>query len=171
MEPEEKEDSTGEGSEEEPVGEDQVLDGSLQENSADRAFVQIDEPNWTFVQVARPLFVERSSLSLEEIERRIENGEFNWRADKKDMHMNIGEPAKKLHTARSRNNQFLSDFTQLDAHEHRSWWYKVHSIPYGRRKSVMRGVVKSIAPKSNSKEFSSFALHIQEFSGKPKENM
>ncbi|KOM47792.1 hypothetical protein LR48_Vigan07g149600 [Vigna angularis] len=53
---------------------------------------------------------------LEEIERRIENGEFNWRADKKDMHikkdmhMNIGEPAKKLHTARSRNNQFLSDF-------------------------------------------------------------
>ncbi|KOM46557.1 hypothetical protein LR48_Vigan07g026100 [Vigna angularis] len=56
MEPEEKEDSTREGSE--PVGEDQVLDGSLQENSADRAFVQIDEPNWTFVQVDRPLFVE-----------------------------------------------------------------------------------------------------------------
>ncbi|KOM44084.1 hypothetical protein LR48_Vigan05g168900 [Vigna angularis] len=65
MEPEEKEDSIGEGSEEEPVGEDQVLDGSLQENSADRAFVQIDEPNWTFVQVARPLFVERSSLSIQ----------------------------------------------------------------------------------------------------------
>ncbi|BAT77045.1 Argininosuccinate lyase [Vigna angularis] len=26
------------------------------------------------------------------------------------MHMNIGEPAKKLHTARSRNDQVLTDF-------------------------------------------------------------
>ncbi|KOM38915.1 hypothetical protein LR48_Vigan03g229700 [Vigna angularis] len=61
-EPEKKGDSTGKEPKREPVMEDQVLEGSLQENSADRAFVQIDEPNWTFVQVARPLFVERSSL-------------------------------------------------------------------------------------------------------------
>ncbi|KOM58444.1 hypothetical protein LR48_Vigan11g147800 [Vigna angularis] len=44
---------------------------------------------------------------LEEIERRIKNGEFNWRADREDVHMNIGEPAKKLHTARSRNDELI----------------------------------------------------------------
>ncbi|KAK7353008.1 hypothetical protein VNO80_18440 [Phaseolus coccineus] len=63
---------------------------------------------------------DRDSIieGLEEIERRIENGEFNWRADREDVHMNIeaaltdiiGEPAKKLHTARSRNDQVLTDF-------------------------------------------------------------
>ncbi|XP_048332107.1 argininosuccinate lyase, chloroplastic [Ziziphus jujuba] len=55
---------------------------------------------------------------LDEIERRIENGEFVWRTDREDVHMNIeaaltdmiGEPAKKLHTARSRNDQVLTDF-------------------------------------------------------------
>ena len=54
---------------------------------------------------------------LDEIQRRIENGEFNWRTDREDVHMNIeaaltdliGEPAKKLHTARSRNDQCLTD--------------------------------------------------------------
>ncbi|KAI4307499.1 hypothetical protein L6164_030678 [Bauhinia variegata] len=63
---------------------------------------------------------ERDSIlqGLDEIERRIENGEFNWRTDREDVHMNIeaalsemiGEPAKKLHTARSRNDQVLTDF-------------------------------------------------------------
>ena len=55
---------------------------------------------------------------LDEIERRIDSGEFNWRTDREDVHMNIeaaltdmiGEPAKKLHTARSRNDQVLTDF-------------------------------------------------------------
>jgi argininosuccinate lyase len=50
---------------------------------------------------------------LADIERSIESGEFIWRADREDVHMNIeasltdliGEPAKKLHTARSRNDQ------------------------------------------------------------------
>ncbi|KAI5080080.1 hypothetical protein GOP47_0005559 [Adiantum capillus-veneris] len=54
---------------------------------------------------------------LDEIERRIESGEFAWRADREDVHMNIeaalidlvGEPAKKLHTARSRNDQVVTD--------------------------------------------------------------
>ncbi|KAM0954431.1 putative argininosuccinate lyase [Dioscorea sansibarensis] len=54
---------------------------------------------------------------LDEIERRIENGEFVWRVDREDVHMNIeaaltdliGEPAKKLHTARSRNDQVVTD--------------------------------------------------------------
>ncbi|KAL1310186.1 hypothetical protein HN51_052845 [Arachis hypogaea] len=55
---------------------------------------------------------------LEDIERRIASGEFQWRTDREDVHMNIeaaliemiGEPAKKLHTARSRNDQVLTDF-------------------------------------------------------------
>lgn len=55
---------------------------------------------------------------LDEIERRIEAGEFVWRSDREDVHMNIeaaltdliGEPAKKLHTARSRNDQVSTDF-------------------------------------------------------------
>ncbi|XP_022961795.1 argininosuccinate lyase, chloroplastic-like [Cucurbita moschata] len=55
---------------------------------------------------------------LDEIEKRILNGEFVWRADREDVHMNIeaaltdliGEPAKKLHTARSRNDQVATDF-------------------------------------------------------------
>ncbi|KAL4180213.1 hypothetical protein AMTRI_Chr13g124110 [Amborella trichopoda] len=54
---------------------------------------------------------------LDEIERQIEGGEFVWRADREDVHMNIeaaltdliGEPAKKLHTARSRNDQVVTD--------------------------------------------------------------
>jgi argininosuccinate lyase len=54
---------------------------------------------------------------LEEIKARIERGEFEWRADREDVHMNVeaalielvGEPAKKLHTARSRNDQVITD--------------------------------------------------------------
>ncbi|XP_050938271.1 argininosuccinate lyase, chloroplastic-like isoform X2 [Cucumis melo] len=63
---------------------------------------------------------DRDSIlaGLDEIERRIQNGEFVWRADREDVHMNIeaaltdliGEPAKKLHTARSRNDQVATDF-------------------------------------------------------------
>lgn len=45
-------------------------------------------------------------------------GKFVWRTDREDVHMNIeaaltdlvGEPAKKLHTARSRNDQVSTDF-------------------------------------------------------------
>ncbi|XP_044476023.1 argininosuccinate lyase, chloroplastic [Mangifera indica] len=55
---------------------------------------------------------------LDEIEKQIIAGEFVWRTDREDVHMNIeaaltdmiGEPAKKLHTARSRNDQVLTDF-------------------------------------------------------------
>lgn len=62
---------------------------------------------------------EKDSIlaGLVEIERRIEAGEFVWRTDREDVHMNIeaaltdliGEPAKKLHTARSRNDQVVTD--------------------------------------------------------------
>ncbi|XP_020592282.1 argininosuccinate lyase, chloroplastic [Phalaenopsis equestris] len=54
---------------------------------------------------------------LDEIETRIDVGKFVWRMDREDVHMNIeaaltdliGEPAKKLHTARSRNDQVVTD--------------------------------------------------------------
>lgn len=55
---------------------------------------------------------------LGDIERQIEADKFEWRTDREDVHMNIeaaltdliGEPAKKLHTARSRNDQVATDF-------------------------------------------------------------
>ncbi|CAH9096197.1 unnamed protein product [Cuscuta europaea] len=63
---------------------------------------------------------DRDSIlqGLAEIERQIEAGQFIWRTDREDVHMNIeaaltdlvGESAKKLHTARSRNDQVLTDF-------------------------------------------------------------
>ncbi|XP_072997385.1 argininosuccinate lyase, chloroplastic-like [Typha latifolia] len=60
---------------------------------------------------------DRILCGLDEIERRIEADEFDWRKDREDVHMNIeaeltdmvGEPAKKLHTARSRNDQVVTD--------------------------------------------------------------
>ncbi|XP_010520742.1 PREDICTED: argininosuccinate lyase, chloroplastic-like [Tarenaya hassleriana] len=63
---------------------------------------------------------DRDSIlhGLDDIEKQIEAGEFVWRTDREDVHMNIeaaltdmiGEPAKKLHTARSRNDQVATDF-------------------------------------------------------------
>lgn len=63
---------------------------------------------------------DRDSIieGLDRIEKQIESGEFKWRTDREDVHMNIeahltdliGEPAKKLHTARSRNDQVSTDF-------------------------------------------------------------
>lgn len=63
---------------------------------------------------------DRDSIlrGLDDIERQIEEGKFEWRTDREDVHMNIeaaltdliGEPAKKLHTARSRNDQVATDF-------------------------------------------------------------
>ncbi len=54
---------------------------------------------------------------LEEIRREIESGQFNWREDLEDVHLNIesaltariGEAGKKLHTGRSRNDQIATD--------------------------------------------------------------
>ncbi|KAG2239508.1 hypothetical protein Bca52824_091653 [Brassica carinata] len=63
---------------------------------------------------------DRDSIlrGLDEIETKIEADQFEWRTDREDVHMNIeaaltdliGEPAKKLHTARSRNDQVATDF-------------------------------------------------------------
>jgi argininosuccinate lyase len=54
---------------------------------------------------------------LEAIRDRIEAGEFEWRVDLEDVHMNIeaaltrevGDVGKKLHTGRSRNDQVATD--------------------------------------------------------------
>ena len=54
---------------------------------------------------------------LEEILGEIENGDFQWSASLEDVHMNIesaltgriGDAGKKLHTARSRNDQVATD--------------------------------------------------------------
>lgn len=60
---------------------------------------------------------EQITAALSEIRQEIEQGEFNWRVDLEDVHMNIesrlvekiGEPGKKLHTGRSRNDQVATD--------------------------------------------------------------
>jgi argininosuccinate lyase len=54
---------------------------------------------------------------LGRIRREIENGSFTWSIDAEDVHLNIerrltaiaGEPGKRLHTARSRNDQVATD--------------------------------------------------------------
>ena len=62
---------------------------------------------------------ERDAIvrGLEDIEAEIDAGQFDWRAEFEDVHMNIearltariGETGKKLHTARSRNDQVATD--------------------------------------------------------------
>lgn len=60
---------------------------------------------------------ELITTALVEIQQEIEQGKFNWRVDLEDVHMNIesrlvekiGEPGKKLHTGRSRNDQVATD--------------------------------------------------------------
>ncbi len=54
---------------------------------------------------------------LEKIREEVAQGEFNWRVDLEDVHMNIenrlteliGEAGKKVHTGRSRNDQIATD--------------------------------------------------------------
>jgi len=61
---------------------------------------------------------EAIQTGLDQILQEIENGEFEFRRELEDIHMNIesrlkeiiGEPAGRLHTARSRNDQVATDF-------------------------------------------------------------
>ncbi|MDP1680371.1 MAG: argininosuccinate lyase [Burkholderiales bacterium] len=56
-------------------------------------------------------------LGMERIRGEIESGKFNWSVDQEDVHMNIerrltelaGDAGKRLHTARSRNDQVATD--------------------------------------------------------------
>jgi argininosuccinate lyase len=62
--------------------------------------------------------VARIIEGLEAIAREVEHGELAWKPQLEDVHMNvearlkelIGEPAGRLHTARSRNDQVATDF-------------------------------------------------------------
>ena len=62
--------------------------------------------------------VSKICSGLDQIQKEIETGNFTWREDLEDVHMNIearlvelvGESGKKLHTARSRNDQVGIDF-------------------------------------------------------------
>ena len=55
---------------------------------------------------------------LNQVMREIESGEFEWKISDEDLHMGIekrltaiiGDAGKKLHTARSRNDQVAVDF-------------------------------------------------------------
>lgn len=69
------------------------------------------------IKVLTPDECDSIVTALDEIRTEIETGEFSWRIDLEDVHMNIesrlvakiGEPGKKLHTGRSRNDQVATD--------------------------------------------------------------
>jgi argininosuccinate lyase len=66
---------------------------------------------------------------LSKVRREIERGEFEWRVDLEDVHMNIearltelvGEVGRKLHTGRSRNDQVALDFRLYVSERIRAW--------------------------------------------------
>ena len=66
---------------------------------------------------------------LDAVEREIREGEFVWRQDMEDVHMNvehrltelIGDAGKKLHTGRSRNDQVALDFRLYTAERLEAW--------------------------------------------------
>ena len=72
--------------------------------------------------VAQGILTESDGLAilkgLDQIEREITEGNFEYNAAKEDIHMHvearlneiIGEPAGRLHTGRSRNDQVALDF-------------------------------------------------------------
>ena len=61
--------------------------------------------------------LKQISKGLDQIKHEITNGQFEWSIDLEDVHMNIesrlteicGEPGKKMHTGRSRNDQVATD--------------------------------------------------------------
>jgi argininosuccinate lyase len=66
---------------------------------------------------------------LEQVKQEIEAGEFVWKTEFEDVHMNIesrlteivGEAGKKLHTGRSRNDQVALDFRLYVADRLENW--------------------------------------------------
>ena len=62
--------------------------------------------------------LEKILEGLEQVKKEIESGEFEWKISDEDLHMGIekrltqliGDAGKKLHTARSRNDQVAVDF-------------------------------------------------------------
>ncbi|MDH4943699.1 argininosuccinate lyase [Sulfurimonas sp. C5] len=62
--------------------------------------------------------LEQIKQGLQQVKKEIESGEFEWKISDEDLHMGIekrltaliGDAGKKLHTARSRNDQVAVDF-------------------------------------------------------------
>jgi len=73
---------------------------------------------------------------LDEILSEIEEGTFVWRSDREDVHLNIeaaltdkiGDPGRKLHTARSRNDQVCTDVRLFVIQEIDSILRKISSL-------------------------------------------
>src|SRR5260221_11848260 len=69
------------------------------------------------VGVLKPADLKAIERGLSRISREIETGRFRWSLEAEDVHVNIerrlirlvGEPGKRLHTARSRNDQVATD--------------------------------------------------------------
>ncbi|MFV0421669.1 argininosuccinate lyase [Oleidesulfovibrio sp.] len=72
---------------------------------------------------------ERIAEGLEQIRAEIESGEFVWRTEMEDVHMNIesrltqlvGDAGRRLHTGRSRNDQVALDFRLFVSDRIRQW--------------------------------------------------
>jgi len=72
---------------------------------------------------------ETLRAGLDTVKAEIESGEFPWRQDLEDVHMNIetrltqivGDVGKKLHTGRSRNDQVCLDFRLYVSDQLREW--------------------------------------------------
>ena len=73
---------------------------------------------------------------LDEILSEIEGGTFIWRSDREDVHLNIeasltdkiGDPGRKLHTARSRNDQVCTDVRLFVIQEIDSVLSKIYAL-------------------------------------------
>ncbi|MGY8874601.1 MAG: lyase family protein, partial [Gammaproteobacteria bacterium] len=69
------------------------------------------------VDVLTSIELKRIIEGLEKVKDEIINGQFSWSIELEDVHMNIesrlteicGDPGKKLHTGRSRNDQVATD--------------------------------------------------------------
>jgi hypothetical protein len=85
---------------------------------------------WSSLTLSRRM----ENATMAQVEAEIEAGTFEWRSDREDVHMNvesalidkIGEPGKKLHTARSRNDQVITDVRlwTRDAIDEVGFWLK-----------------------------------------------
>ena len=86
--------------------------------------------------VLAPAEAEALVKGLETVKAEIERGEFVWRRDLEDVHMNIesrlteivGDVGKKLHTGRSRNDQVALDFRLFVSDRTRVWQELARSL-------------------------------------------
>lgn len=76
---------------------------------------------------------------LDQVQREIEAGQFAWRRDLEDVHMNVekrlselvGQVAEKLHTGRSRNDQVALDFRLFVSRRLEDWREKLCALVSG----------------------------------------